>query len=148
MIYHGGVGPIRPLAGASDSGVFKIWRPSTTLAGVKHFGVLDTGRWLALPGPAGFHAIVDLVAKGPQVQWVTDLGPWQVVGRARDPQGAAQRLRDVLANPVYDALANNCEHLSSYIIDGRRESPQLQSAVVWTLLICGAWWLVRRPGRA
>lgn len=45
------------------------------------------------------------------------------------------RLKQILAaNKTYSVFANNCEHIASYLIHGRRESRQLQTTLMCSLL--------------
>jgi len=47
----------------------------------------------------------------------------------------AKRLVDILGNTNhYNPLTNNCEHLASFMIAGRKKSPQVQASLMYSII--------------
>lgn len=102
--------------------------------GVDHYGVLDVGnnlRYLTAIEPVVVHQSPPAI----RADWLSATGAWQVADRIVDTAAALVRLRAALENPSYDVLGNNCEHFARYVAYGKRESGQVQGAVVVVGLI-------------
>ncbi len=102
--------------------------------GVDHYGILDVGNNLGYPSalePVVIHQSPPAI----RADWLSTTGSWSIVGRIVDTAGGLLRLRSALASPNYDLLGNNCEHFARYVACGRRESSQVQGALVVAGLI-------------
>lgn len=97
--------------------------------GVDHYGILDIGNNLRYPDalePVVVHQSPPVI----RADWLSATGAWGIAGRIVDTAGALLRLRAALSNPSYDLLGNNCEHFARYVAYGKRESGQVQQALV------------------
>lgn len=97
--------------------------------GVDHYGILDIGNnlgYLAAVEPVVVHQSPPAI----RANWLSATGAWRITARIIDTAGALLRLRAALANRNYDLLGNNCEHFARYVAYGRRESGQLQGALI------------------
>lgn len=65
-----------------------------------------------------------------RADWFEGTGTWQVLGRITDEAYALNRMREALRTPHYNLFGNNCEHFARYVATGKRESTQVQGAVV------------------
>lgn len=107
-----------------------LLKQRSTDKGVDHYGI-GVGcihAWKLGAGP--FHpVVVDLAPPSVRVsRW--EIGVWDVLERILDEDGAIERLVAARRRPRYDVLENNCEHFARYVATGKRESRQLQNAVV------------------
>lgn len=98
---------------------------------IAHDGILDIGNCLRRYGGSYFApVVVHQSPPGIQIDSLHDFGPYKIVRTIHDVDDAIQRFNLALQNPEYDLFANNCEHFAGYVATGRRESGQLQGAVV------------------
>lgn len=114
-----------------DDGLYLIKQPGIKTLDLDHYGIMDVGNRLGQSQGAYFRPLV--VHLGPpavRADWLEDLGSAQVLGRIYDEAGAIRRLNEAMQNPNYSAFDNNCEHFARYIAYGKRESIQLQWAVI------------------
>lgn len=103
--------------------------------GMDHYGILDIGNYLNHPQADGSHPIV--VHQTPpsiRINWFKDTGKWTLVGKIIDEDAAIYRLQMALNDPTYDLFGNNCEHFARYIATGNKESRQLQSVGLVSVL--------------
>lgn len=115
-----------------DDGLYLIHKPSTEKV-VDHYGVLDIGNRISHPRVDGFNPVVIHKGRnGNRIDWFQDMGTWTVIGKVNDEVGAISRLKEALKDPSYDLFGNNCEHFARFITTGKRESKQIQAAVVIT----------------
>jgi hypothetical protein len=97
--------------------------------GVDHYGILDVGNRLRVPGADGTNpVVVHQCPPGIRADWLQDTGAWEVLGRITDEPYAVARYHTALANPAYDLFGHNCEHFARFVATGVRESKQLQAA--------------------
>jgi hypothetical protein len=99
--------------------------------GVDHYGILDVGNRMQLPNVPEHEAVV--VHQTPpkaRADWLRQTGAWEVLGRVTDERFALARVRVALQTPNYNLFGNNCEHFARFIATGKRESTQVQGAVV------------------
>ena len=102
--------------------------------GVDHYGILDIGnnfRFAIVHEPVVVHHPPPAI----RADWLSTTGTWSIAGRIFDVAGARFRLRLALARANYDLLGNNCEHFARFIAYGKRESGQVQDAMVVAGLI-------------
>src|SRR5579859_6842899 len=111
--------------GNLKDGLYLISQPSRDKGWV-HYGILDVGNRLGLTLDRVEPVVVHLPPGGLRYDWLSTTGEWKVVKQIGDAAGAIARLRIVEANPVYDAVTNNCEHAARYIADGERRSNQVR----------------------
>jgi hypothetical protein len=121
-----------------EDGIYLI-RQRSIKWGVDHYGVLDIGNRLGLENADGLTPVVIHQAL-PYIQVCTladfeDNGAWEVLEKNLDEYSAAIRLRQACENPDYALFNNNCEQFARYVVSGKRESKQLQTAVVVTGII-------------
>jgi hypothetical protein len=116
-----------PCQGLPD-GLYLV-KQSSAGKGVDHFGILDIGNLLGVPGADGINPVV-VHQTPPRIRhdWFQNTGSWLALGRITDEPFAIARHRMALANPAYDLFGNNCEHFARFIATGVRESKQLQAA--------------------
>lgn len=118
-----------PYQGYAD-GVYLAAQASAK-GGFAHFGVLDIGNCLEVPGADGINPIV--VHQCPpriRADWLYDTGTWQLLAVETDAIAARQRYTAALTVPDYHVLRHNCEHLARFVVTGSWESKQLQ-AIGW-----------------
>ena len=102
---------------------------------VSHFGILVAARWIGDEfvdrwGPMVVHQAP------PGIRMTRfEEGAWEVVGRITDERSATLRMLEAARDPNYNLFGNNCEHFANYVARGRRESPQLQIAVLAIVLV-------------
>lgn len=132
-----------PYQGFSD-GLYLIKRRSSE-KGVDHYGVLDIGNRIRHPQVDGINPVViHKGANGNQIDWFQNTGIWETVSKVIDESGAIARLSEALKDPNYDLFGNNCEHFARFITTGKKESTQIQAAVmvvglaVLTALVLGS----------
>lgn len=104
--------------------------------GVDHYGIGDVGNRTRNPHVSGPQPVV--IHQTPptvRVDWLQNTGTWEVLGRITDEAMAIQRLNAAMTTPNYDLFGNNCEHFARLVATGKRESTQLQAAVVIAGLI-------------
>jgi len=123
-------------------GVYLAAQPSRK-GGFAHFGALDIGNCLEIPGADGINPII--VHQCPpriRADWLYDTGTWQLLAVAADPAAALQRYKAALTNPDYYVLRHNCEHFARFVVIGTWESKQLQAigwlAGITTLVVVAA----------
>jgi hypothetical protein len=118
-----------PYQGFSD-GLYLLKQKSQA-KGVDHYGIMDIGNRLNQSLPFGAQPVV--VHQTPpslRMDWLQNTGQWEVMGRITDEPAAIARINEAAKTPNYDLFGNNCEHFARYAATGRRESTQLQTAVV------------------
>lgn len=116
-----------PYQGHPD-GLYLLRQRSHT-KGVDHYGILDIGPRLHYQQylqPVVIHQTPPSI----RCDWLQNTGEWTILGKIEDEAAAIARIHEALANPGYDLFGNNCEHFARFIASGRRESTQLQAAVV------------------
>ena len=112
--------------------LLKRWDPAK---GVEHYAAGISG-WHAWRVGSGNPSVVQLLPSGICVEpWLAGDG-WQVLERAQDPEGALKRLES-LRDARFGLLNYNCEHFARDIVSGKRESRQLQGAVLVACLCMG-----------
>ncbi|WP_230457483.1 hypothetical protein [Leptospira santarosai] len=67
----------------------------------------------------------------------------------RSPSIPLQRIqrniiRAIRENKKYDAMTNNCQHFSSFVIDGEKESKDLQAYTIAILLLSIGYFATRK----
>jgi hypothetical protein len=124
---HGRTAPV-------DPGVYLVSRRKVT-GPLTHYGVLATGF-------SGFtDEVIDLTEAGVRLQTVANFsaGLEVSVHRGKPPTEAHEviaRAREVLqGRPGYDALGFNCEHLATYVLDGKAASGQVAFGVIIGVLV-------------
>jgi hypothetical protein len=112
--------------------------------GVDHYGILDVGNRFAHPNVTPDMQPVVVHQTPPQIQlnWLQDTGVWEVLGQITDENDAVERLKKAAGDPKYNLFGHNCEHFARYVATGKRESTQVQAAVV----VAGLVALVLRLG--
>jgi len=103
-----------------------------TRKGVDHYGILDIGNRLGIPGINGVRPVV-IHQTPPRIRFDWLEGKWIVVGRITDEPMAVERVRIALQDPEYALFGNNCEDVARFIATGRKESTQVTTG----LLIAG-----------
>lgn len=117
--------------GYSD-GIYLI-RQRSINKGVDHYGVFDIGNRLNLDNADGIKPVViHQVHPQIRVDKLEDTGSWEVLEQSLDENSANSRFWQACEDPKYDLLFNNCEQFARYVVGGKRESKQLQTAVVIT----------------
>ena len=107
-----------------------LLKQRTADKGVGHYGIgvgsIDAWKLGADP----FHpVVVDLAPPSVRVsRW--EPGAWEVLERLPDQNAALERLAAAWRRSRYDLFENNCEHFARYVATGKRESRQLQGALV------------------
>ena len=99
---------------------------------VDHHAILEVGNRLGLP-EARWSAVPVVVHQTPpeiRFEYLEPTSVWRVREAIIDEAGARERLRAALFVPGYNMLSNNCEHLARSVATGKRESWQVQLAVV------------------
>jgi len=79
--------------------------------GFAHFGALDVGNCLQIPGADGTNPII-VHQCPPRIRagWLYDTGTWQLLAVEIDAIAARQRYMAALTVPEYYVLRHNCEH--------------------------------------
>ena len=109
-------------------GLYLVVQKSTE-KGVDHYGILDIGNRLGMPGADGINpVIVHQCPPGIRADWLQNTGAWSVRGKITDEPYAIERYKAALANPAYDLFGHNCEHFARFVATGVQESTQLQAA--------------------
>jgi Lecithin retinol acyltransferase len=117
--------------------------------GVDHYGILDVGNRLRIPGVDGINPVI--VHQTPphiQASYLHQTGWWANHGRIADEAGAIGRLQAALGSPKYDLVFNNCEHFVRYVVTGQRESTQVQMGVLAVAVGVVVVWAVASTGEA
>ena len=118
-------------------GVYLVWQKSQR-KGVDHYGVLDVGNCLGIAQADGIRPVV--IHQAPPsitLDTIENSGPWKVIASSPDIQQSYQIFWQACQTPDYDWLSNNCEHFARSVVLGRRESKQIQNAVVVGALVIG-----------
>jgi hypothetical protein len=111
-----------------SSGLYLVRQYSPT-KGVDHYAILDVGNRLEYDN-APWPVILQLTPMGVQAAWLHGTGAWLVLYEVDDEMSAVARIRQAMSTPCYDLFGNNCEHFARYVATGKRESSQVQTAVV------------------
>lgn len=99
--------------------------------GVDHYGILDIGNRIKHPNVDGINpVVVHQIPPNIKIDWLQNTGSWEMLGQIIDENMAVNRMREALKNPVYDLFSNNCEHFARFVATGKKESIQIQSAVI------------------
>jgi len=99
--------------------------------GVDHYGILDIGNRIKHPKVDGINpTVVHQTSPNIKIDWLQNTGSWEMLGPVTDENGAVNRMKEALKNPAYDLFSNNCEHFARFVATGKRESTQIQSAVI------------------
>ncbi len=99
--------------------------------GVSHYGILDIGNRIQHPKIDGVHPVV-IHQRRPKIQlsWLHETGVWEVLGKITDESMAIDRIKQAGQKPNYSLFGHNCEHFARYVATGKKESRQIQAAVV------------------
>ncbi|NNN07161.1 MAG: hypothetical protein HKL90_14810 [Elusimicrobia bacterium] len=118
-----------PYQGYPD-GLYLVKQRSLT-KGVEHYGILDIGNRRYDPNFwDGRPAVIHQVYPALRVDEFEGTGAWAVMGWITNEVMAFARMREAEKNPYYDLFGNNCEHFARFVATGKRESRQLQGAVI------------------
>lgn len=74
-----------------------------------------------------------------RIDWLQDTGQWEVLGRITDEAEAMSRIEMARCSPAYDLVGHNCEHFARYVATGKRESIQVQAAMLVAGLVALAF---------
>ena len=107
---------------------------------VSHFGILIAGRWIGREYVDRSRPMVVHQAPPGITMIPFEEAAWEVLGQITDERSATLRMLEAARTPNYDLFGNNCEHFANYVARGRRESPQLQAAVLAVVLIGVVVW--------
>lgn len=113
-------------------GIYLV-RQKAISKGVDHYGVLDIGNRLNLANADGINPVV--IHQTPpeiRVDRLEDTGSWEALEQSIDERSAEIRFWKACKNPKYALPNNNCEQFARYVVSGKRESKQLQTAVIVT----------------
>ena len=109
----------------------------TTYKVAEHYAVLVVGKYLRDLGyderyPLVFH----LTDKGLEINWFDQFSDWQYVPASITQNDLSKiiRFKIALSNTNYNLFSNNCEQFARYVVEGYKQSTQLQNAVGFTLL--------------
>ena len=120
------------------NGIYMVWQKSQR-KGVDHYGVLDVGNCLGIAQADGVRPVViHQVPPAITVDTIEDSGPWYVRAKSIDIQKSYQTFWEACETPDYNFVSNNCEHFARSVVLGRRESSQIQNAVVFGALVLAA----------
>jgi len=99
--------------------------------GVNHYGILDIGNRIQHPEVNNTHPVV-IHQTPPKIQlsWLQDTGLWNILGKITDEAMAIERIKQASQSPNYSLFGHNCEHFARYVATGKKESTQIQAAVV------------------
>lgn len=95
---------------------------------LSHTGIVDVGNRLHLENGTNGPMVVHQPSSGLRREPVQKTGlPWTGVHRIENEALAIRRINDAWhAATPYDALLNNCEHFTEFVVNGVRRSPQLK----------------------
>ena len=116
---------------------------------IEHHGILVVGEPLQA---FGIHNLEPIVVHqsypGMRVEWASSTGSWYPIGQipADHIPSALSRVSAAFAQPGYDLLSNNCEHVARYIAIGEKRSTQVIGIAAVVLLLATIW-AVNRSGR-
>jgi hypothetical protein len=99
--------------------------------GVDHYGILDVGNRLGLPGVNGIRPVI-VHQTPPRIRFDWLEGKWNVLGKIADEKMARERVRIALQDPKYALFGNNCEDVARFIATGRKESTQVAVGLLAT----------------
>lgn len=111
---------------------FYLVRQQAATKGVDHYGILDVGNRLRHPH-VGFGMQPVVIHQTPpriRIDWLQATGQWTVLGHITDEVHAINRIELASRNPTYSLVGHNCEHFARFVATGKRESTQVQVAVL------------------
>lgn len=127
-----------------EEGIYLVKRKSVYTPLIEHYGIAVIGKYLKNFNPnwnrakvihktnLGIH-VDDFEPFGwEKVEKVTEANINQAVGRA-----------GISLYDAYSLISDNCEHFARFVTTGKKESSQVQNAVVASLAIGGLYWLFK-----
>lgn len=113
-----------------NDGLYLV-RQKSAAKGVDHYGILDVGNRIKHPQVIPVQPVV-IHQRPPHIQldWLQNTGEWMILGVITDEADAITRMNEAVENPNYDLFGHNCEHFARFVATGKRESTQIQVAVV------------------
>lgn len=127
--------------GVSD-GLYLASRQTRKLGFVKHHALVDIGNVLRNTRfDSNYPIIYHQTTEGLRAEWMgVEMWTVDIGNPIVDVDGARERVIQAQNNPKYDLFKNNCEHFTSFVANGKRQSGQLQ--VVGTIAAIGAFFVV------
>lgn len=124
--------PIIPTKIQLSDGIHLVKRQSVVVTSKEHYGVIVAGKSLRQLGYFdGYLRIFHIDNEGIHIDLLPKINNWNLV-KSTHPlqnQNAITRLNFAILNPNYDLFSNNCEQFARYIVEGKKQSTQLQNAV-------------------